>query len=679
MNQVKTYLRTPQRLVDEQALFTIPSYQRPFVWSDEAIKSLFDDLFSAFESKQPHYYVGTILTAKRPGQVLELIDGQQRTTSLMLFALACKKKEINTQLTKLICAEHLQEETLRLSFKIRTQVEAYLGHMAGLENYENQYPSDTEIENNPYLKRLAAGLATFENLLDQIPFPDSTDQDDTAQGNNNRRSSLTDKQAAFADYVYSSMHMVENRIPTSTDLNQLFATMNNSGVQLEQADILKSLLLKNIETDKATYNTIWQACENMDNYFERNVRKVFPNTNWAKMQNSDFAQYDAGIFNFDKADEDEKPLQGMTIAEIMASVDNRSGSQANNKYRDVEEETREVYCHSIISFPQLLLHTYRIYLQKYGFDDFVPRFHSDQLIATFEPLLNSDEEQIKQFFQLLWQVRFAFDLWIVKWVEKADEVEEQLLLCSVNGSYSNNNYYFSRSPLEHSNISMLQMVRHFTADRNAQYWLTPFLGWLVENKPTQVERAQVVKQLESIDNQLSLAMAEQKPASFKLLSSSLGTSEVQASSFIKSYLSEKNGVNFRHYWFQKLEYLLWKHNSDYLKDIDQNKFMRYRIISRNSVEHVHPQNDEYGKQLEDGYLDSFGNLALLNVGQNSAYSNQSVGKKREDFNAKPQYDSLKLKHIYDLMQTENGLWDESKIHSHQNQMITLLKAHYCQL
>lgn len=651
MDSVQTTMRSPKDFVDSNKHFSIPSYQRPYVWSDAAVTTLFNDLKSAFEHKMPHYFVGTLLTAENVTGVLELIDGQQRTTSLLLLALACKKKNISTDLTQLICTKTTDgKEALRLRFKIRDQVEAYLGHMVGLVDYENHYPSDEEVQNNPYLSRLAGALATFENLLDQLSVKE---------------------QSVFADYVYSSMSMVENRIPPSTDLNKLFATMNNSGVQLEQSDILKSLLLKKITKNKARYNAIWQVCEMMDNYFERNVRKVFPQTDWSALTVSDFAVFGATIFRF-TAEEEYTNVQGNSIAQL-AEMTHQQGSENSD---DKLEHENDVYCESIISFPQLLLHTYRIYLKQNQRDDFTPRFHSDQLISIFKPLLDEDEEQIKAFLQLLWQVRFAFDFWVVKWVEKADEDEQQLTLCAINGpSKSSENYYFNRSSLEHSSLSMLQMVRHFTADRNAQYWLTAFLGWLVQRKP--IDREIVLKRLERIDNHLSLADIEQKAASYILIKRSvLPRSQRHKGYFLADYLAEKKGVRFKHYWFQKLEYLLWKHQEDYLPTIDAEKFKRYRIISRNSVEHVHPQNEEYGKELKEGYLDCFGNLALLNVSQNSAYSNQSVGKKCEDFNAKPVYDSLKLACIFALMKGDAGEWDETKIAQHQNDMVELLLLHY---
>jgi uncharacterized protein with ParB-like and HNH nuclease domain len=664
--QVISTVATPKYFVDKNILFSIPSYQRPYVWPYEAIKSLFDDLLSAWKNNLPHYYVGTILTAVDNEGVYELIDGQQRTTSLMLLALACQKKGIKTQLTKLIVVD----KKLRLRFKIRQQVEAYLNHMANPKAHDNLYPGDSEIENDDYLKCVAKGLTDFENMLDNI--------EDTKDKNNEV---LRQQQRSFADYIYENMRMVNNQIPRSTDLNRLFATMNNSGIQLEQTDILKSLLLKQVSTDKARYNAIWQACENINNYFERNVQQTFAQTQRQNLTPDSFAFFDETLF-LTKAETEQDSDNGLTIAQIMVAnpkqIPNPGNNDSNNNNADDNDNQDEIFCSSIISFAQLLLHAYRIYRHQIKLNDFEPRFHSDQLISVFETLINNKDgkESVEGFLKCLWQVRFAFDSSVVKWVEKTSGEEPQLLLCNISQS----NHYISRTPKDHSNLSMLQMIRHFTSDRNAQYWLTPFLGWLICQPVGKEQENDVIQEtLEDIDNQLSLTALTtktMKAASFLLLADELNHEQSKPTTdLVEDYFNDKDkGVHFGHYWFQKLEYLLYKDKAQYFKEKDDGKMSKYRIISRNSVEHVHPQNDEYGKKLQPGHLNCFGNLALLNVSQNSSYSNQSVGKKREDFKAKPQYDSLKLKHMFDLMGDAD--WNETKIKQHQTTMIELLIQHY---
>ena len=133
----------------------------------------------------------------------------------------------------------------------------------------------------------------------------------------------------------------------------------------------------------------------------------------------------------------------------------------------------------------------------------------------------------------------------------------------------------------------------------------------------------------------------------------------------------ENQIEKDHYWFYKIEYLLWKN-----WDKNDDKLKRYRITSKNSIEHVFPQNDEYKNRLlnesdDRDWLNSFGNLALLSVGQNSEYSNQNVAKKKIDFQRKNTYDSLKLAKVYEFES-----WNTKEIKEHQNTMFLIFKSHY---
>lgn len=132
------------------------------------------------------------------------------------------------------------------------------------------------------------------------------------------------------------------------------------------------------------------------------------------------------------------------------------------------------------------------------------------------------------------------------------------------------------------------------------------------------------------------------------------------------------GTKFQHYWFQKLEYLLWK-NWAFQKT---NEFENYRIVSRNSIEHIYPQNPENpvkNPKMEDKYLHSFGNLVLLNVSQNSEYSNKSVDEKKSMFrNRNNNYDTLKSYNIF----YNYEIWTNVEIAAHQKAMIDLIKIHY---
>src|SRR5690606_32267959 len=187
---------------------------------------------------------------------------------------------------------------------------------------------------------------------------------------------------------------------------------------------------------------------------------------------------------------------------------------------------------------------YRIYLHQQRQDDVKVRLHDSRLNDYFADFIDqATEKHAKAFIECLWKVRYQFDFWVVKWLPETDSQGSNLRLTSVNRSRLDDGWRLVRTKLESSDLSQLQSVRNFTGERSAQYWLTPFLGALVAGEAkTQV---QVLKLLERIDNQLSLAEESQKEASFALLNDD----EVAMRSIenLIEELEEPNGTRFEHY------------------------------------------------------------------------------------------------------------------------------------
>lgn len=83
-------------LSDKKADFLIPDYQRPYAWTEEECQNLWEDIFTfaipdddatKFNSEE-EYYLGPIVTFKNDSGKLEVIDGQQRLTTIMLLLRA---------------------------------------------------------------------------------------------------------------------------------------------------------------------------------------------------------------------------------------------------------------------------------------------------------------------------------------------------------------------------------------------------------------------------------------------------------------------------------------------------------------------------------------------------------------------------------------------------------------
>ncbi|MEM1369849.1 MAG: DUF262 domain-containing protein [Cyanobacteria bacterium P01_H01_bin.15] len=90
-------------LSDKKADFLIPDYQRPYAWDEEQCQTLWDDVFlfsfpnnnyEEFDDNE-EYFLGAIVTYKNEDAKSEVIDGQQRLTTMMLILRAFYDKFAN--------------------------------------------------------------------------------------------------------------------------------------------------------------------------------------------------------------------------------------------------------------------------------------------------------------------------------------------------------------------------------------------------------------------------------------------------------------------------------------------------------------------------------------------------------------------------------------------------------
>lgn len=708
MEMVKTEVQTARRLWIRRARLDIPSYQRPYVWQSEDVEKFLQDIDNAMKAGRPHYFIGTLITTNTAATdaappCYELIDGQQRLTTLMLTFLAFVRvpepKEpdkrlplLHGVLRKFLCDPTKCDEP-RLHFAIREQVrDLFRAWLSGLSEAGS---------GDAYVKDLSGGLKTAKDFLAGKSGPELYD---------------------FGRYLFRKVKWVNNIVPQGTDFNRLFTALNTSGVQLEASDIIKARLLELIPDRRMDYDAIWQACENMNGFFERNLRDVFPHAKWENCSYDDLKTFNPEKFYLEGCRPDQ--TAAMTLSAIVAQENVSDTQEQTPEKDDGEDEDVLTHATSILTFPQLLLHTLRIYRHQHGQDDIgsVDPAHLNERFAAFleectKTPAEAGAKKARQFIECLWTVRHQFDQWVMKRVTDPQSGQSIMFRAQIKDTKTGKKRLSRALPTADGRVGaleQLQTVRYFTGDHSAQYWLTPFLGrlargrweddrWIADWFPTDTH---VLSLLERLDNRLSCIVRHntkdkqengihtQKAASFDLLSGDLsgpGTPTYETAESVIAALMQDQYPDITHYWFQKLEYVLWKKTRDgvfpALPDDMRNGFRRYRIVSRNSVEHVYPQTPRNLPKLNEKILHCFGNLALLNPGENSAYGNQSFTDKRNEFFEKGRktgrYDSLKLAWLFAItknMEIDNSAGIEERmetmIQEHQKEMRAFLMEYY---
>lgn len=82
----------------------IPNYQRPYRWTTQNVNELIDDVSEAVNGGKSNYLIGNIILHKNKDgdkEYFDIVDGQQRLTTLVLIIYAKENKEENKEISLL--------------------------------------------------------------------------------------------------------------------------------------------------------------------------------------------------------------------------------------------------------------------------------------------------------------------------------------------------------------------------------------------------------------------------------------------------------------------------------------------------------------------------------------------------------------------------------------------------
>lgn len=626
--------------------FNIPIYQRLYVWGEDQVLTLLNDLVNAYERREDLFFLGGTLLVEQEvssGRHFDLIDGQQRFTTLWLICHAWRDA-LKSFLTVTTC----KSTEPRLRFAIRPEVNRFLETLAFGD-------SDQSVPDEDATKRMRVALDLMKSVFAKRSLP---------AGVNDLGVHLT----GLTEFVFDKVQFVITIVPRETDLNKLFEVINNRGVQLQQHEILKARMLDALtEAERGPYAVMWDACADMENFVERNLSGI------SGLSASEVtAFYEQGeLLNpttvrtkLQERMQDQSNLHALGLEEILKSAEASPLPEAAAK----DEDTDPKWVRSIFGFPLFLQHVLRIWLLENERAD-LTRLLDRELIELFTDNFFQDAtrraENVRSFIDLLWRLRVIFDEHIIKW---ADQGEEEIhLISNINMSTSSGKRYMNRSRQtdSHRAFSLLQSMLYHSQEITTQYWVTPLLLFMHRNPGEKAER--YFAYLSHLDNHL---LGSEVDDSLVLRTLAFMKDPWLHRDLIhQTELAKPSGVKFAHYWFYKLEFVLW-----FQEKRVTERWKKFRLTAKSSVEHISPQTPtERDDNRVMQALDHFGNLALVSRSLNSEYSNLPFNEKRLRFlnKNKSRIDSLKMDLIY-----ENEHWNDTKAFSHQQAMIECLES-YC--
>lgn len=227
----------------------IPVYQRPYSWGEPQIKRLLKDIRDTYmniDKNDGDLFLGTILTQNNDGNKINVIDGQQRLTTLILIILALVEEHGNSFMDGIIKEIDIKRGVKSLTSFIKSDI---------FDEFENKSESDGNkyCENYEIIKKIISEEGFIVNKSDE-----------------DRKKNLIQE---LLDVILNKVFFIEisTRKESISDVVKIFDSINTTGMDLALSDIFKiryfyyrKKISKDEISDKEIFDEINMLYKEMD-------------------------------------------------------------------------------------------------------------------------------------------------------------------------------------------------------------------------------------------------------------------------------------------------------------------------------------------------------------------------------------------------------------------------------
>ena len=644
-------------------IFEIPIYQRNYAWGKEEIKALIQDIFDSYSKKNNndnndnYYYLGTLVTFNKGNNKFEIIDGQQRLTTLFLILLYLKEEK------------QIEDIESKLTFKSRTKSEETL---KSIPNFNADYRDDGIFNGYKYIK---SELWKIVNIF-------------------------VNKEE-FVNYLLNNVHIIHYEVPKDVDLNQYFEIMNSRGEQLEKHEIIKANLMKKIsENDKPKFALIWDECSKLGNYIQHSIdnKDIFAES---------LSEFIVADNVYDKVSSFES-IKSISINDIL---------EERLEYIDENNVITKDQFKPIVDFENFLLLVLKIF--KYcelGNNGKNVQLDDKELEKGFYSL-EWDEATIEKFALYMLKVKYYLDNFIVHQYEESEKRKENPWNLEVYIKDKNLKNLCENVEQNNNIRNLLSMFESTYPSKQRKNYLFYILYFLVKNNINREYDKDLKKYecfLELLAKKFFFSIYIDKISdnfdeAIDIVNFAEDFNNVNVNVNIREYIDRFNerygdgseGSSQKEkpseYIFNYLDYKIWKLynknargvskdnvNKNFYEKLgisnniffDHNYLNRgfYFSTTRDSLEHFYPR-AKVDENMTDDNINCFGNFAYIGSSANSTGSNFDPQAKVKLYIDKKidqvSVGSLKFRIMLNICKNKES-WNFDDIKSHQEKMLEIL-------
>jgi uncharacterized protein with ParB-like and HNH nuclease domain len=300
-------LTIKQLFGNTDSLYQIPRYQRAYSWGDDQLDKLWEDLIEA-KQNDPNYFLGSVITAKSEDSTtyLDIVDGQQRLTTLTI--LLCVYRDlfpnINNELLDsdpFAIDNKVIDSSIRFNDRFeRLRLRTHSNHQSDFDNIVLngnttilKKPTKKDLRNDEPKHKFINSAYFFTNKLKEIGEEEA---------------------GSLINYLFNSVKIIRIDCQSVAFAIKLFQVLNDRGLDLTNADLIKSFLIGKIQKQYSSDDELkkqkedqfmddWKVCENYSNDTETSLNDLFVMYEYYILaQNPKKSLYDELVLQFSDKD-----------------------------------------------------------------------------------------------------------------------------------------------------------------------------------------------------------------------------------------------------------------------------------------------------------------------------------------------------------------------------------------
>jgi hypothetical protein len=240
------------KVFSDDYVFQIPGYQRPYAWTTEQARELFDDLTGFMQASGPAvedmspYFLGSIVLIKAEANpAADVVDGQQRLTTLTLLLAAIRASVAPARASEITPLIYERGNAIR----------------GTLDRFRLTLRDRDCDFFQTYVQR-EDGFPQLLTIQDALSDSQNNIRENAKLFHDGLQTLTEDERVRLAKFVVTRCFLVVVATPDIDSAYRIFSILNSRGLDLSATDILKAQIIGRVpDPQKVLYTKKWEDAE----------------------------------------------------------------------------------------------------------------------------------------------------------------------------------------------------------------------------------------------------------------------------------------------------------------------------------------------------------------------------------------------------------------------------------